>query len=601
MNSVRFTLPVLSADEVPVLKAHGADELYCGYQDEAWRRKFGGDAVISRRQGAANLETPEALYRLSAEAKRHGLPVDLALNARVTGETLPDLKRIARFWAEIGGSGIILQDPGLLSALRELKNLRFTVSLLAVTVNRHGAAFWRSLGADRIVLPRFLRPEEMGAIAKAEPGPEYEAMVMGDLCPFMDGFCRSVHARGGIPAGEGELPVRAEKTWNTSGRAHHLCLEYQSPVPDPCAACRLEELSARGVAVGKVGGRGLPLETRLRWLDFLVRARSGAGEEHIRERYPEVFGHGCRCYYPPAGQAGFDFVKAGGADGTRGPEGAKDREEADGGENAPGTDKGGFFTRAAPGTALPGASLPLRAFGHSSCPRALSQALSGLARTDIAEPVSVTVPPVTPAMEESLETLLAAARDFRFVRFIVNDWGTLRRVAEWKRERRFPAELIVGVLLAGQDSDPVIRSFPEPQPDRKVTVGGETLLLQWTPPPETLRRHWAEPSALHLWEFLRAMGADGIELGLQALEIPAGGDVPFLLRREGVLSVRPCRGECGKCEICEKFGGKEVPRSGAVLRFDRNLLTWEDAGPETERTAHSDDALLSANDQYLSN
>ena len=103
------------------------------------------------------------------------------------------------------------------------------------------------------------------------------------------------------------------------------------------------------------------------------------------------------------------------------------------------------------------------------------------------------------------------------------------------------------------------------------------------------------------------MGADGIELGLQALEIPAGGDVPFLLRREGILSVRPCRGECGKCEIsrkceiCEKFGGKEVPRSGAVLRFDRNLLTWEDAGPETERTAHSDDALLSANDQYLSN
>ena len=47
-----------------LLKAHGADELYCGYMDGAWRQLYGGDATISRRQGRANIASPEALAEL---------------------------------------------------------------------------------------------------------------------------------------------------------------------------------------------------------------------------------------------------------------------------------------------------------------------------------------------------------------------------------------------------------------------------------------------------------------------------------------------------------------------------------------------------------
>lgn len=294
---MRFTLPVQEACEVSVLKTHGADELYCGYLDDAWRRNYSGDAVISRRQGRANLSSPQALEALAREARRCGVPVHLALNGRVTRDQIPLLQQIAETWASVGGTGIILQDPELLRILRPAVSLTWTVSLLAVTVNRGGAAFWRGLGADRLVLPRFLSPAEMKAVTSSAPDLLFEAMVMGDHCPFIDGFCRSVHAESFQPAPP-EAPFSAVlETCHTDGHAYHLCGDLCSPVPDPCAACRLAELASCGISFGKLGGRGLPLSVRLQWLDFLQRA-AAASVSSLPAAYRKTFGHECHCYYP---------------------------------------------------------------------------------------------------------------------------------------------------------------------------------------------------------------------------------------------------------------------------------------------------------------
>ncbi len=174
----------------------------------------------------------------------------------------------------------------------------FTASLLTVTVNSRGAAFWKRLGADRIVLPRFLTLPEMKAIAHSAPGVDFEAMVMGDLCPFADGFCRSVHAETHAPAGRDAVPAAVMETCNPSGQAYHLCMEYGPPVPDPCAACRLGELAESGISIGKIGGRGLPADIRLRWLDLMCLARSSGDGADLPRHYRELFGHSCRCYYP---------------------------------------------------------------------------------------------------------------------------------------------------------------------------------------------------------------------------------------------------------------------------------------------------------------
>ena len=294
---MRFTLPVLDASEVFFLASHGADELYCGYLDNGWRKKYGGDASISRRQGEANLSSAEGLKRLCREAEKTGTPVHLTLNGRVTESQIPDLIRIAEYWAEIGGQGIILQDPVLLTLIRHIKPMIYTVSLLAATVNRYAASFWRDLGADRIVLPRFLKIHEMKKIIEAVPEITYEAMVIGDRCPFIDGFCRSVHAESHSPAGPDEEPAETRKSYNPSGCAFHLCMEYGELPQDPCAACCLKELEDNGISIGKAGGRGLPLEIRLRWLDHLQNARNGCSTNQLPALYRNKFGHECNCYY----------------------------------------------------------------------------------------------------------------------------------------------------------------------------------------------------------------------------------------------------------------------------------------------------------------
>ena len=82
-----------------------------------------------------------------------------------------------------------------------------------------------------------------------------------------------------------------------------MCADYCAPAPDPCAACRLGELERAGAAVGKLGGRGTPLEQRLRWLGFL-RASEELDDPAEKQRlYRRTFHHGCSCYLDGEGGA----------------------------------------------------------------------------------------------------------------------------------------------------------------------------------------------------------------------------------------------------------------------------------------------------------
>ena len=207
--------------------------------------------------------------------------------------------------------------------------------------------------------------------------------------------------------------------------------------------------------------------------------------------------------------------------------------------------------------------------GHRSCPRALKEMPAQLEMTARDIPVEAVLPPVTPSMEGTLETVLSLLAEFEDASVTVNDWGTLYRVSQWKKG--CPARLVLGALLNGQDSDPVIRLFCVPQPDRLVRERDGAVLLRWAPPPEELKRHWAEPSVFHLAGMLRDMGVDAVEAGTQALDIPEAAGLPVRQLPWGVMSVKPCRGDCGEC------GGGEIIRAGCRVFYDRNLLIWEHA------------------------
>jgi len=299
---MRFALPITEAAEMKPLLEAGAAEFYCGYLDDQWRLSWGDHDSISRRQGAANVGCRGALEEIAREAKRLGVPVWLALNSCYSPPQYGYLTALAEAWAIVGGSGLILRDLALLSLVKALDlPLRLSVSLLAVAANSSALRFFQEQGADRVVLPRFIPPLDLGDMLAAVPGLEYEAMVMDDGCPLIDGYCRSIHGAGYLPRTDGAPAELVIQTFDASGSAHHLCEALGRPVGQPpaCAACALSLLERAGVSVGKFGGRGTPLRERLEKLGFL-RAAAALDSDGQRVRlYQHTFGP-CHCYYPRA-------------------------------------------------------------------------------------------------------------------------------------------------------------------------------------------------------------------------------------------------------------------------------------------------------------
>lgn len=298
---MKFVVPLCHPDEAETLWQHGAGEVYLGYMDEEWMQNYGNHDSISRRQGKANLSRPDDLKTAAQNAQAVGLSAYLTLNGRYTTPQHNYLLRLAESWAAVGGTGLHVYDIGLMAELKKRNlPLRLSVSLLAVVQNRATVLFYKQLGADRIVFPRFLNPETMGQLL-AETGLEGEAMVMGDGCPFVDGYCKGWHG-----VGYGDASENAEDivyAYDTQFRKH-LC-QRVFPAEQPlntCGACALEELHANGIGYGKLGGRGLPLPIRLAQLDFLIEAKKIQVSDRP-QYYQRWFAGDCRCYYRQTGRS----------------------------------------------------------------------------------------------------------------------------------------------------------------------------------------------------------------------------------------------------------------------------------------------------------
>lgn len=291
------------------------------------------------------------------------------------------------------------------------------------------------------------------------------------------------------------------------------------------------------MTIGKLGGRGLPLETRLRWLHFLRLAEREKNTHDVHTAYREHFGHACCCYYPDT-EAGQKIVVA--------------RTETAVRHNF----------EAAP-----------KVLGHNSCPRAIGEILDTLPFLTDDQPASLrlVIPPLTPGMFADFEVLLKQISQREETEIVLNDYGALRCAAARKRSGALKAKLTLGVLLAGQETDPVLAELTQFQESSVFWEPEGCAELRWSPPPEKLQAHWRCPSVVHQDEMFRSLGVTGIELGLQALEpVP---ELPGLSVRRldfAVVSVIPCGRDCAHC------GGRIIKRAGKHLFWDRNLLLWSE-------------------------
>lgn len=293
---MKILAPVRSIREAKMMIEAGANELYCGLHAGTWKQQQGTAWANRRGPGWANIENLKVLRKLCETAHQSGVKVYLTLNQpSYTAERyLSLLSLVDEVINNCHIDALIMADPGLISAVKEHHpQVRVHASSVAGILNTASVLFFKDLGVDRIIFPRYLSLDAMQRIiTQSGPGLEYEAFILNDGCVFEEAYCHVSHAYGGafchMPDWEFSLtPVAPElnhivqesfekhiedyKRWlwigikdyqkNPSERKQDLS-PYNHPL-GMCGLCALPELNAMGISSLKIVGREAPPSKKL--------------------------------------------------------------------------------------------------------------------------------------------------------------------------------------------------------------------------------------------------------------------------------------------------------------------------------------------------
>lgn len=230
--------PAGSFESVSAAVRCGADAVYVG------GKRF------SARAGAANFSDSE-LEKAVDYCHLHGVKLYRAMNTIVFAEEMADFLAEARFTADIGADGIIVQDIGAARLLRQtLPDMKLNASTQMTVHTAEGAKMAAELGFSRVVAARELSLSQIKGLT--ETGIETEVFIHGALCMSVSGQCfmsamiGSRSANRGMCAQSCRLPFSAD-----GGNAER----YDLSLKDLCGIPHIGTLADIGVASLKIEGR----------------------------------------------------------------------------------------------------------------------------------------------------------------------------------------------------------------------------------------------------------------------------------------------------------------------------------------------------------
>ena len=168
--------PAGSPEGIIAAVQNGADAVYLGLGD------------FNARRGAKNF-TNEEFEKAVSYCRIRGCKVYVTLNTLVSDREIPEALEAARLANRCGVDGIIIQDLGLVSVLRQaLPDLPLPGSTQMSVHNLAGAQAAAEMGLTRVVLARELSLEQIKYISQNSPI-ETEIFVHGALCFCYSGQC----------------------------------------------------------------------------------------------------------------------------------------------------------------------------------------------------------------------------------------------------------------------------------------------------------------------------------------------------------------------------------------------------------------------------
>ncbi len=200
--------------------------------------------------------TLKNLEEFVSEVKTRRLKAYLTVNSTINEDRLDEAESVITAASKAGVDAVIAWDPAIILKARKA-GLRVHISTQANVTNHETAEFYRTLGAERIVLSRELSLDEIRKI-KQQSGIEVETFVHGAMCMAVSGRCHlSAYALGKSGnCGECTQPCRWE--WELHGE-NELVMEsrgkYLLSAKDLCMIGHIPELLEAGIDSFKVEGR----------------------------------------------------------------------------------------------------------------------------------------------------------------------------------------------------------------------------------------------------------------------------------------------------------------------------------------------------------
>ncbi len=213
MEDTTILAPIRQRESLEGLVDAGAGEFYFGWVPPTWLSRYGYAKPMNQRQyPSANFHSLDEVSETVRAAHDLGARMRATLNSHSYSRAEHDLLiPAARELASVGVDAFIVSDLALLARLAELDlGPSVDVSCGAVIMNSAGIQLVRSIGADRVILPRDVLVSEVAAMRRDHPDVELEVFALDFRCFFVDGLCTTLHnlspstfARAGKP---GEPP-----------------------------------------------------------------------------------------------------------------------------------------------------------------------------------------------------------------------------------------------------------------------------------------------------------------------------------------------------------------------------------------------------------
>ena len=230
--------PAGSPEAVIAAVQNSADAVYLGMGD------------FNARRGAKNF-TNEEFEKAVTYCRVRGCKVYVTLNTLVNDREIGAAVDAARLASECGADGIIIQDLGLISAIRRaLPDIPLHASTQMSIHNLAGVQAAAEMGLTRAVLARELSLEEIAYITKNAPI-ETEIFVHGALCFCHSGQCYMSSLIGRRSGNRGMCAQPCRMQYSLGGRMD----DYPMSLKDNCLVDRLREIEEAGVACIKIEGR----------------------------------------------------------------------------------------------------------------------------------------------------------------------------------------------------------------------------------------------------------------------------------------------------------------------------------------------------------